>query len=323
MGEPNWRAKAQYHAARSRERAERIAELEEELLRARAGAAQDGVPPVYGVTRYSIFQPKSPDWRLSQADAVEYRDRLWAPERMEPRQQIFLEWAVPVYQRFHERHGYRHIVQHSPDLPDRWLDPLRAAAEANPALVLDPVGGWKGRIGAIRDDLRARGVPAGPLAWVRVDDDDLLAADYLDRLLPLVTLAHDGFAVSFGRGFTARYTGGALADFGVTVQAMVSMGLAFVGHHDGTGRTSFPSSARSHAVLHRHLPTVLDSRQVSYLRLLHGQQDRDVGRAASDPTQTRVVPDLDETLAELFPTVVGASDTASGTTGEPQAPFAR
>ena len=163
----------------------------------------------------------------------------------------------------------------------------------------------------------------GDLEGGRMLSEGELAADYLDRLLPLVTLAHDGFAVSFGRGLTARYTDGALADFGVTVQAMVSMGLAFVGHHDGTGRTSFPSSARSHAVLHRHLPTVLDSRQVSYLRLLHGQQDRDVGRAASDPTQSRVVPDLDETLADLFPTVVGASDTASGTTGEPQAPFAR
>ena len=69
MGEQNWQAKAQYHAARSRERAERIAELEEELLQARAGAAQDVVPPVYGVTRYSLFQPESPDWRLSQVDA--------------------------------------------------------------------------------------------------------------------------------------------------------------------------------------------------------------------------------------------------------------
>ena len=52
-------------------------------------------------------------------------------------------------------------------------------------------------------------------------------------------------------------------------------------------------------------------------------QDRGVDRVVADPTSSRVVPDLDQTLARLFPTVVGAFDTASDTTGEPQAPFAR
>lgn len=266
--------------------------------------------PIYGVTRYSVFQPDSADWQLSQQDPDTYRDRLWAPERMAGRERVFLEWAVPIYQGFRDAHGYRHIVQYSPQMPDRWVDALRDAAATYDVLVLVDSADWQERRRAMLADLRERRVPAGPMAMLRVDDDDLLASDFLDRLLPLVTEAHGGFAASFGRGLTAEYADARLSHFGLSIQAMAAVGLAFIGHHDGAGRISLPSTTRSHSLLHRFLPTLLDSREVAYLRLLHDQQDRGLAGTTKNPTTTYAVPDLEETLARLFPTVVASSDTA-------------
>lgn len=268
-----------------------------------------GSPPIFGVTRYSVYQPASDDWVLSGgADPDEYRARLWAAERMAPREQVFLEWAVPIYQRFHEAHGYRHLVQHSPQMPARWLDSLRDAAATYPVLMLVPSGAWQDRRLAMARDLKRRRLPAGPAAWLRVDDDDLLATDFIDRLAPLVTVAHEGFAVTFGKGLTAQLDDGKLAHFGTTIQPMVSMGLTFIGSHDGAGTATFPLSRRSHAHVHRHLPTLVDSREVAYLRLLHENQDRNLSGAAKNPTTSHKVPELAETVTRLFPTVVGSSD---------------
>ncbi|WP_192826154.1 hypothetical protein, partial [Janibacter melonis] len=93
------RKKAQYHAARSRQRAARIVELEAALDRADSAVRTDRVPPVYGATRYSVFVPGSLEWQLSSTgeDEQAYRERLWSAERMGPRQQVFLEWATPIY----------------------------------------------------------------------------------------------------------------------------------------------------------------------------------------------------------------------------------
>lgn len=270
---------------------------------------EGGSPPIFGVTRYSVYQPSSRDWVLSGgADPDEYRAQLWASERMAPREQVFLEWAVPIYQGFHDAHGYRHLVQHSPEMPTRWLDALRDAAATYPVLMLVPSGAWQDRRLAMARDLKRRGLPAGPAAWLRVDDDDLLATDFIDRLAPLVTAEHEGFAATFGKGLTAELDHGTLAHFGTTIQPMASMGLTFIGSHDGAGTATFPVSRRSHVHVHRHLPTLVDSREVAYLRLLHENQDRNLTGAAKNPTASHAVPDLAGTVTRLFPTVVGSSD---------------
>ena len=304
------RKKAQYHAARSRQRAARIVELEAALDRADSAVRTDRVPPVYGATRYSVFVPGSLEWQLSSTgeDEQAYRERLWSAERMGPRQQVFLEWATPIYQGFHDAYGYRHVVQYSAEMPARWRDALLDAAATYPVLLPVPSHRWQDRVGAIRDDLRARDAGPGPVAWLRVDDDDLLATTFLDRLVPLVTAAHDGWSVSFGKGLTAEYEDGRLHRFGLTNRTMASMGQTFVGTVDRSGSPTFPPLV-SHVRAHREMPVAVDSREVAYLRLLHDQQDRDLAAdPVQNPTDAYHLEHLDEDLARLFPTVLAHAE---------------
>lgn len=308
--------KLSYHQARSRQRARQVEDLERRLADALQGGPQGPAepPPVYGVTRYSVFAPRDKDWVLSSSteDVEEYRRALWSEERMSAREHVFLGWAAPVYQRFHDTHGYRHLVQYSPEMPARWLDALLDAAATYPALLPVPGGAWTDRVGAITRDLRARRAGPGPVAWLRVDDDDLLATDFLDRVVPWVTPAHRGWGISLGKGLTAEYADRRLSRFGLSTRPFVSMGQVFVGHADSSGTPHFPPGV-SHVRVHQEMPTIVDSREVAYLRLLHDQQDRAHGRdVVENPTGSYAVDQLPEMLGRLFPTVVGSADLGPG-----------
>ncbi|OAB88405.1 hypothetical protein AWH69_00905 [Janibacter melonis] len=277
-------------------------------------AVQDP-PVVYGVTRYSVFRPGGEGWLLARggkADPQEYMRRLWAPERMDPREHIFLSWAVPIYQQFHESHGYRHVVQYSPEMPTERVEALRDAAATYPVLALVPKGTWQDRVGWMAEDVKDRRIRRGPAAWLRVDDDDLLARTYLDRLVPYVTEAHDGWAISFSSGITAEYDQGRLSQVGVSTRPLVSMGQAFVGRVDH-GRLVWPTTV-SHVKAPQKMPTILDSREPAYLRLLHDHQDRNAHGEVDNPTAA-YDPALVAVLRDLFPTVadhVGTVDDAPG-----------
>lgn len=289
---------------------------QDETARARAEAATassvDGEPrPVYGVTRYSVANPRGNQqwWALSAKNKGEdYTTKLWAADRMEPREHVFLNLATPIYQRFHDSYGYRHIVQYSPEMPARWVDALEDAARTYPVLLLLPGSRWQDRVTCIKNDIKARRCSPGPAAWLRVDDDDLLATTFLDQLVPKLVPAHDGYAVSFGRGLTAELDGLTLRNFGRTTRVMASMGQAFIGSVGEQSRVSWPPTT-SHHRAHESMPTIVDSREVAYLRLIHENQDRKIANPdVKDPVDGHDVEDLGGELDRLFPTVRASAE---------------
>lgn len=232
----------------------------------------------YGSTRFSLHLPGDASWRVSKNSAADYASTLFSDERMQLRSDIFLNLALPVYSAWARRYAYRHVVHFSSDLPVRWRAELESASKAYPFLLLDEVEGTYSPQDAIRNNLRQSSELSGPVAWFRVDDDDVLANDYLEKLASYVTHDHFGYAISFGLGVAALYQNGHHTDFRLMRQVLPSAGQAYIGAFDRESGEITGLQAGPHDRIDTLRPVILDSREPMYLQTYHGNQDKAVGK---------------------------------------------
>lgn len=246
------------------------------------------------VVRFSLFDPEWKGWRSTNSgtfdSADEYRDWLWAPDRMEPRFTIFGEHAAPTYQRIAERHDFRVLVQHSHDLPDQWLDRLRDLERRYPALRLVPLPGWEEARDTVRRDLFRDG-RTGMVVMLRIDDDDLISTDFVDQLAPYSGRRFEGWAVSLGLGLVGRFTDGRITDLRHFALPLSSIGQAYVGRFDRRRKKLNLSPLQHHRKVSQVLPTVLDSREAAFVQVRHGLQDTRMG-VAPDAAEDKVAAEL-------------------------------
>lgn len=230
------------------------------------------------VVRFSVLDPEWTGWRESRAErpVEEYRYVLWSAPRMEHRTRVFTELAAPIYAEMAQRHDLRVLVQHSPDLAEPWVTRLRQAADQHPVLRLVPTPTLVESRETVHEDLRQDG-HAGTVVMLRVDDDDLLSADFLDLLEPHVTRAHHGWCISLSQGLAARPGGAALCDFREYYLPLSSMGQAFVGtYHRRRDRLDL-TSLLPHRLVPQTLPTVVDAREPAFVQVRDASQDTRVG----------------------------------------------
>lgn len=231
------------------------------------------------VVRFSIFDPQWRGWRASRgafAGPGEYRDWLWAPQRMQNRIEVFGRYAAPIYQQIAERHDFRVLVQHSEQLPRVWADQLAELAARHPVLRLVPVPGLVESRDTVHDDLRRDG-RTGPVVMLRVDDDDLISADFVDLLSAHVTRAHHGWCISLGQGLAARLGPDGITDLRMLHSPLIAIGQAFVGGYRRRGHRLDLSTLLSHRQVPRTLPTIVDSRSVAFIHVRHVDQDSRLG----------------------------------------------
>ncbi len=233
----------------------------------------------FGVTRFSLYHPGSAAWHVSKKSESEYLKELYSDERMLSRVDIFLGRSLPIYQRMANRYRYRHILLYSEFLPVKWMRALEEAAQKYPALYLHKTGPDLNYKAAMLDFLKDS--KSGTVAWFRVDDDDLLSENYLDRLSKYMRKEYEGMAVSFGSGLTALYSNGVFSNFRKLRQPLVSAGMAFIGHYNSDAKSlQFPAGG-DHTTVDLRTPVILDSRQVSYIWTRHVSQDTGVNRSDS------------------------------------------
>lgn len=271
--------------------------------------------PFYlGWTRYSASFPREGGLALAinhrYTDPDVYRAQLWSPERMEPRSRMFLTLSVPLLQALREQHDYRHVVTYSPEMPEPWLSQLHEAAERYDVLDPRPVSAG-GPLEALQDHLAASDRDSGPAVWFRLDDDDLLATDFLDLLEEHVKHVGPGWAISLGMGYEGLWHEGEVHHVRRKHRPNASHGQAFTGWWDAqTLELTVPGPGNHRTVDHRS-PTVLDSRAVAWLRLIHAWQDTQGDRPSFDtlaapllrnPSRVRSEADL----LERWPTLEGA-----------------
>lgn len=207
---------------------------------------------------------------------------LFSERRLRLREEMFFTKSVPALAAMAENHDYTHFVMYSGLLPRRSQEVLFEAAAMYPFLV--PVE-WNDAVRGtgieevrplIERDLASRfeaGDGVQPVAWFRLDDDDVLAADYLARLAGYRTLDHVGMAISFGVGLTAFKAAEELVNLREYYYPKSAQGMAFISAFDPACGSLEINTPGPHNVVDRVMPTIVDSREHMFFQVRHSDQD--------------------------------------------------
>lgn len=256
-----------------------------------------------GETRFSLLKPESPNWVASNGSRfqtlAEYRDYLYAPERLDARCDLFLDVSLPQLRLASAGFDYYHVISFSDSLPDKYQLRLEKAAREFEFLILDRQSettiesSWL-RVARSKFAPGPAGAAGQPFGWFRLDDDDLLSADYFSQMMPYITAANAGMQVSLGRGLTALYDGGEFYNPRMAHSPLIALGLLSVCMLNADGEIIRPVEA-SHRESDRFNPVMLDSRRISYLWVRHVNQDTALRGAPqeSEMTKSRALDDLE------------------------------
>ena len=242
-----------------------------------------------GQTRFSIFNPGSGAWKSSsktdsnaEDDFAEY---LYSDSRLAPRAEIFFNHSLPMLAGAAERHRLLHIVSYSSNLPEKYRNQLESAALAHPFILLDEkepgeqASSW---MELVPPDLEVGDI----VGAYRLDDDDLLANDFFDRMSQYLDPAFAGMWVSFANGYTAVLSDGVVVNPRQLTWPKIAIGLTGIYRKDRGQTFSGPSLRGGHNRVDQNSPVILDSREPSFLWLRSTGQDSLVNVPESEREQT-------------------------------------
>ena len=240
----------------------------------------------FGITRYSLFSPGSGSWKTTRSGVFktenEYMEYLFSDARMGIRQHMFLKRSVPVLADMAKKHDYRHFVLYSDVLPEQHKETLLAACSEHPFLIplewSKPVSGSGiTEVSPTMEEFLLNRYSSGdglqPVAWFRLDDDDVLATDYLDRLEPYRRLDFVDKAVSFGLGLTAFKTNTDLVNLREYYYPKSAQGMAFIALYNPANGSLHAPAPGPHTSVDRMMPTIVDSRNHMFFQMRHADQD--------------------------------------------------
>ena len=281
-------------------------------------------PSFVGVTRFSVAMVGNPSWRMTRkltaGDEDRYLSALWSPERMAPRYELFSRLCAPQLQAMAGHHDYHHVVLYSPGLPEPWLGLLRATVQEHPVLQLVAVEGpgLPSVSSLVHKLIRGRRVDSGPVVAFRVDDDDLLALNFLEKLTPYANYGDRGRAVNLSRGFTCVWDESTLTVYDIrpVFERFSGRGQAFIGWYDTESGVleGLPVRHEPHDKVDRFRPVIHDARHPSFLWTHHLHQDSHEGYSKLTPAErisramAGIPPGSPDELAQalrLFPTLHG------------------
>lgn len=241
-----------------------------------------------GHTKFSVYTPVSGAWKATNGtrfkNQEEYKKYLFSDSRLKPRIDIFVNYSLPQLSLATRGHNVKHLVFYSEFLPSKYEQILLAAGEKYSFLILE-----KQRIGVAptslesfaRVQLQSSGNPMQPFGIFRLDDDDILPADYFDQNARYVKHEFVGMQITHGVGVSAIYKDGQFFNARKTYHPMLNIGFASIHEFDSSGEmTKLPVA--SHNVADRTYPVILDSRKLGYLWTRHPAQDTALGLIETD-----------------------------------------
>ena len=237
---------------------------------------QSSGTPFVGVTRFSVASPQGSGLNIvtrHNNDRQAYLAELFDEGRLRNRFHIFGELSAPIYQEFSENYNYVHLVQYSQGLPQEWKEKLDAIAKQYPAIRPVLVTNESIYDTVRKHVLTWRGDFRGMFVWLRVDDDDLLATDYLDALSEHVRPETTGMVVSYPTLASAVYSDGWIGDFHKVYQLAPSQGQAYVCRANVSLRALESPPMTPHHLVYEQLPTITVPGEPYALWLRHAEQD--------------------------------------------------
>lgn len=240
------------------------------------------------VTRFSVFEPSSPQWNLSkdsktQEDLESYKKLLFNENRLNIRMHIFKDLSLPLINQMSGKHHIIHIVHYSSSLPIKYKNSLLELSKKYSFIrLLETDYETKG----IKND-SVNGIMQNELlkinsstdrlyfGYAMLDDDDLLSVDFLDRMSRYIKPSLVGMWVSFGRGITGYYDveKKKLSNIRESYLPKINIGFMGVCQFDIKNKVVTLPKHGNHMKKDMYAPVVLDSREISYLWIRHNFQD--------------------------------------------------
>ncbi|MBU3029561.1 glycosyltransferase [Paracoccus marinaquae] len=194
---------------------------------------------VLGLCRFSMLVENA--FQTTGSDLQRNREILYDPRRLDQRLRYFENLCLSTLL-WQTDPDFTLILATSDDLPQPWLDRLRAIAEAVPQIRLEQVA--PGKHGQICQRLLERHTEPGAdvVAQFRMDDDDAVACDYVARLrsdhrLIAPLMAEAGrVAVDYSHGLSMHHAaGGGFTFHGVRARMWVpALAMYFQGSSPGS-----------------------------------------------------------------------------------------
>lgn len=230
-----------------------------------------------GVTRFSVVATKNSGFRISSANRESYLEELFSENRLRPRVAIFEHLSLPSLKNFARKHDYTHVLQVSPQLPQKWRDKLDQLAQDNPFLRIIEVGD-ESMTDSVREVVRSWGRDfEGLFTWFRLDDDDFLSFDYLDEVEYLTTEHHIGCALSFGRVLSACHMEGAFTNVHKVLSPHIAIGQAFVCYSNNRKGVMVCHDQVPHHIVNQYHPTIVNDLVPFGFWTRHPSQDSHAG----------------------------------------------
>lgn len=270
-----------------------------------------------GTTRFSLFQPGSNAWNLTKRatdnSGPSLEDLLYAPERIEPRLDIFINLSLPLIASAASEHLIKHTVLYSDEMPSKYKSQLEDAAQEYEFLVLNKHVDGKPdpRIPGPHMSAKKHFGDNATYGIYRLDDDDLLAVNFFNEASRYLNPEFAGMRLSFASGVTGLYEDGKFSYLKATYHPMIAIGLMSICHRVDAHTIVQPADA-PHILSDRYDPVVVDARQPMFFWTRHADQDTDFGTGVSKKAAREKilkelnartsVDDTDE-VSKLFPTI--------------------
>lgn len=226
----------------------------------------------FGVTRFSLFLPSSNAWNLS-SDEEKYKAKLFSSERLQPRFDVFFKYALPIYKKYAEEFQYQHILLYSAHMPIVWKEKLFNELENFPFVRPCEVDQTISYMDPMESYLQLNCSDDAPVVLFRVDDDDILAADYMKQLSKYADFPFEGMSVSFSKAVGAYFSNGRFISFKKVHKPMLSMGLATIGRYDSAAKKLIVPRAVNHAETDKYRPVIVDGTIPAFIWTHHPTQD--------------------------------------------------
>lgn len=258
---------------------------------------------IYIVIRYSVLIEDSTSWNISKNSNQEYREMLFNKQRLEQHFELFKNITFPsiVNQtRNLNDIDFKLMLVTSEDLPDwnrvlleevlseyTWAKicylPSKGVDVTQP--IYDDLDKYKGKV---------------LFATIRLDDDDALAVDFIEKLEGFFIESNSGCAISFGLGLYGFYSfkKHQYYKFIQYYYPKIAAGLCYVNTYEKGKfghkiRTIF--QAGNHSKIDSNIPVIVYCKDIMFIRTMYDSSD---SHSSNREKKLLSLPSLDPTIVE-------------------------
>lgn len=269
-------------------------------------------PLLIVTVRFSVVTAQRESWLIGRnKSAAEYQKDLFNDERLRLHHHLFatvtlpsLEAQVPTL----SDNRFRLYAITSSDLPRQYalaLDELISQYSWARVKRVPSDAKQVPHDECIAEFLSDVGHGQGSYVHVRLDDDDALAADFIERIAGSATSENVGKAVSLAKGYAALFdsTQGGFTSVIEYRSPMAAQGLSYIGAYKEcrpVGRVANVYALGNHLRVDTRVPVILDSRFPAFLRTYHKESDVQVSSSIKFPTGETVT---QSELSQRFPSI--------------------